>query len=520
MFHFARRSGAGNRCLISAIFAILLCLASTPAFARMNCSDVLHVQIPDVRIEAAEEIQPNPIWKIPSQDQGVDVEMRVPFCRVTGIIEKEMAFELWLPDAWNHRYLGVGNGGDAGFIRSSDLGDGVRRGFATASSNLGHWRSDAHWALGHPDRLENYEWRAHHLMAINAKKLIALYYGSPAHHAYYAGCSGGGMGGMNEAQRFPADYDGVLSGDSGTSFAGLAARWLLDGVLTRQDPASELKREDWLRIANTAIQQCDTLDGVKDGVLINFAACKSDIASTPGLTPEQVQHARTVLGPLVGKDGRTYFPAMSPGAAFTSMGNIDSPNAATLSFGDWTYQDPHWDPFKFEIARDMSAEEAVVPGIRLWNTDLLPFERLGHKLITYTGGADPIVPAQANVDYYNAVVDRLGKAETDSFFHFFLVSGMGHCSTGPGPTQFGQMGQTNQEETPILDVDHDVLSALVAWVEEGRAPSQIIASRTESGKLISTRPICAYPMLPHFNGNGDVNSAANWSCTYLGEAKK
>ena len=340
MFTFTRCSVSGNRRFMAAVFPILLLGASTPMFAKISCTDLLQAQIPDVRINAAEEIHPAPVWKFSDDAIGGlgAAEVRAPFCRVSGVIEKEIAFELWLPDGWNQRYLGLGNGGDAGFINYSTLAYGVSRGFASASSNLGHWRSDPHWALGHPDRLENYEWRAHHLMAVNSKKLIALYYGSPAHYAYYEGCSGGGMGGINEVQRFPADYDGVIAGASGTSMAGISARWVLDNILTHQDPASELKLDDWKRIAETAIQQCDALDGVKDGVIINPAACKFDIASTPGLTPAQVRHAKAILGPLVGKDGRTYFPALSPGAMYTSYPE-PGPFTPALSFGDWTYQD-------------------------------------------------------------------------------------------------------------------------------------------------------------------------------------
>ena len=181
MFPFTRCSGSGNRHFVVAFFAILLLGASTPVFAKITCEGLLHAQIPDVRIDTAEEIHPAPVWKF-SRDalggQGA-AEVRVPFCRVSGVIEREIAFELWLPDDWNQRYLGYGNGGDAGFINYSRMAYGVSRGFASASSNLGHWRSDPHWALGHPDRLENFEWRAHHLMAVNSKKLITLYYGSP-----------------------------------------------------------------------------------------------------------------------------------------------------------------------------------------------------------------------------------------------------------------------------------------------------------------------------------------------------
>jgi feruloyl esterase len=494
---------------ISSILTSLLLVCAGRAYAVTSCAEMLHAQVEDVRITAADEIKPSPAWESP-KTFGKTAMVNAPFCRVQGIIEKEIGFELWLPVNWNQRYLGSGNGGDAGFINYMTLARGVNEGFASASSNLGHVSTDPHWALGHPDRLVNFEWQAHHLMAVSSKKLIEIFYGSAPKYSYYSGCSGGGLGGMNEVQRYPADYNGVLAGASGYSMVGISARWLTDRLLTEKDPLSELKAEDWKKISEAAVKQCDSLDHVKDGVISDPGKCKFDIASTPGLTPKQIEHAKQVLGPLVGKDGREYFPALPPGASFHSFPEQARGSIPAKSFGEWTYQRSDWDPTTFDIAHDISMEEATLPGLRVFNTDLLPFDRVGGKLITYVGTVDPIVPMQANIEYYNGVVARFGKKETDSFFRLFLVQGMDHCSNGPGPDDFGQAYQL--ESPNRLDSHDNVLSALVDWVEKGVAPDIIVASKLKDGKVVSSRPICPYPQVSTWKGTGDWNDAGNWEC--------
>ena len=431
-----------------------------------------------------------------------------PFCRLSGLIEREIRFELWLPPPadWNGRYLGAGNGGDAGFINYPILARGVTRGFAAASTDTGHSLEDLHWALGHLDRLENYGFRAHHWLAVVAKELIAQYYGTSARRAYFLGCSGGGAQGMNEAQRYPSDYDGIVAGASGYSMAPLSARFLLSALLAQSDPSGVLRDEDWKQITKAAVEHCDALDGLRDGIIQDPRRCEFDPAHTPGLAPSQAHQASLLLGPLRAQDGRQLYPGFAPGAAFTAPER--AVGIATRFFGEWVYQDAHWDPHRFDLARDSAAAEDQIAGLRFANPDLAPLAQRGGKLISYIGWSDPIVPARANIEYYERVQRYLGAGLTSEFFRMFLVPGMGHCTGGNAPASFGQ---AFEPDPPTEDARHDVLTAMIQWVEQGRAPEQLIAAQLDHGHVTRTRPICAYPQVASYRG-GDPNDAGSFRC--------
>jgi len=483
--------------------------AVPPLAPEAICERMLKTEIPDVRIEAATSVAPSPEWSSPSADSIGSGTVRVPFCRLEGVIEKEIRFELWLPptQTWNGRYLGSGNGGDAGFINYPILARGVTRGFASASTDTGHQLSDPHWALGHPDRLENYGFRAHHLLAVDAKKLIAVYYGQAAQRSYFLGCSGGGMQGMNEAQRYPADYDGVVAGASGFSMAPLSARFLMSALLARSDPDGVLSPDDWKLVTKAAVDQCDGIDGVKDGVIQDPRKCAFDPAKVPGLSAAKARQAAKILGPLLASDGHQLYPGLPPGAAFVAQDR--QVGIATRFFGEWVYQDPHWDPMTFDLTRDYAAAEDQIAGLRFSNPDLEPFERHGSKLITYVGWSDPIVPAMANIKYHDSVTSYLGEERTNSFFRLFMVPGMGHCAGGDGATEFGQ---AFRPDPPIEDAAHDVLTAVMEWVEHQRAPDKIIASSVKDSVVSMTRPLCAYPKFAHYSGHGDINNSNSFTC--------
>lgn len=284
--------------------------AAAPAPAA-TCQQMTAAAVPDVRITSAAPIDPAPTWVAPNTAGLGAATVRVPFCRIVGVIEKEIGFELWLPPpaAWNGRYLGAGNGGDAGFINYIIVARGVNRGFAAASTDTGHDMADPHWALGHPDRLENYGFRAQHLLAVNAKKLIDLYYGRQPDHAYFLGCSGGGAQGMNEVQRYPADYDGIIAGASGTSMVPLSARFLMSALLAESDPAGVLTADDWRRVSQAAVDLCDAQDGVTDGVIQDPRTCRFDPAQTPGLSAEKIRQAEFCWGRSSPRTGAGSIPA-------------------------------------------------------------------------------------------------------------------------------------------------------------------------------------------------------------------
>jgi feruloyl esterase len=491
------------------IVAALGVAAVTEAATPLVCSQLTTLRIPDVRIVRTTEIKPDPEWlaPLPTDNDRFRAPVRSPFCRVEGVIEDEIGFELWLPEAqaWNGRMLGAGNGGFAGFFRYETLARGVNRGFASVSTDTGHKITEVNWPIGHPRRLENLGHRGQHLTAVNAKKIIAAHYGRPPHHSYFTGCSGGGMQAMNEVQRYPADYDGVIAGAHGTSIVGISARWLASALIAQRQPEVSLSRDEWQRIAAATIEACDADDGVRDGVLNQPRRCRFDIAKTRGLSAEKVQIAKQLLGPILAPDGVVLYPAFHPGVAFSP---IDSPGRAGEVFALWGYEDPHWDFTQFDAVRDIPLVEAKVPGASFTNPNLEAFRRRGGKLISYHGWTDQIVPVQSTIDYYESVERFMGPEKTRDFYRLYLAPGVDHCRGGAGTDNFG----ATFEEIPNPDPQHDMLLAIVEWVENGRAPERLIASKLEDGKVTMTRPLCPYPQVVKYKGRGDPNDAANFVC--------
>lgn len=502
-----------KRFVSRSVGATALLALSAAAFAdggaTLPCTQLTTLRIPDVRIMRTSTIVPDPEWlaPLPTQSDRFRAPVHAPFCRVEGTIEDEIGFELWLPEAqaWNGRMLGAGNGGFAGFFRYETLARGINRGFASVSTDTGHKITEVNWPIGHPRRLENLGHRGQHLTAVNAKKIIAAYYGRAPHHSYFTGCSGGGMQAMNEVQRYPADYDGIIAGAHGTSIVGISARWLASALIAQHQPEVSLTRAEWKRVADAAIEACDADDGVRDGVLNQPRRCRFDVAKTPGLTPEKAQVAQQLLGPILAPDGAVLYPGFDPGVAFSP---IDSPGRAGEVFAQWGYGDPQWDFTQFDAARDIPLVEAAVPGSSFTNPNLDAFRRRGGKLISYHGWTDQIVPVQSTIDYYESVERYMGPDKTREFYRMYLAPGVDHCRGGAGADNFG----ATYEEVPNPDAEHDMLMAIVEWVENGRAPERLIASKLKDGEVIMTRPLCPYPQVVKYTGRGDANDAENFIC--------
>jgi feruloyl esterase len=474
-------------------------LAAAPARAQAParaCAELTALRIPDVRVVSAELVVPAPRWTAPPIHAGgpQTVTVGVAFCRVTGTIEDEIAFEQWLPlpAAWNGRLLATGNGGFAGFIRYDGLALGVTRGFASVSTDTGHRETETNWSLGHPRRLENYGHRAQHLLAVNAKRILAAFYGRAPDRSYFLGCSGGGMQAMNEVQRYPADYDGVVASAAGQSIVGISARWLQSALYAQRDPANSPTPADWSRIAADAVRRCDAADGLADGILSRPDRCRARIADTPGLSPGKLAVAQALAGPVTGRGGAVLFPGFPPGVAYLPL---TEPGRAGEAFAQWLYGDAGWDPAGFDAGRDVPLLEASVPGLSFTNPDLSAFAARGGKLITAHGWADPIVPAQSTIDYRLRVGRFLGEAATDGFFRTFLAPGVLHCGGGDGPDR---MTLDPGTPAPVADADHDLLAAIVRWVEEGRAPDRIVASKLDGDRVVMARPVCAWPRVARY----------------------
>jgi feruloyl esterase len=499
-----------KRLLAGVTFALAFAAVSAHA-AAPECAELVSFKTSAARIVAATSIVPAPVWQTPpaatAGDRLLDVKTR--FCRVEGVIEKEIAFELWLPEkpAWNGRFMGTGNGGDAGFINYQDLMHGVGRGFATASTDSGHKRSEARWAQGRPDRVENYGHRAQHLLAVHAKQIVDRYYGMAPTRSYFVGCSGGGAMGLQQAQYHPEDYDGILSGAAGIGMLPLATRILTSALFVQKNPQYALSAEQYLKVADTVVAACDANDGVTDGVVDEPYACKFDPATVSGLSSEQIKMVRMAYSPLRDEKGAQIDPGFAPGSPFRP--NARQIDTAKLLFGDWAYQDPNWDVDTLVLSRELPAAEKKLPFLRFSNPDLTGLRQRGAKLITYQGWVDNIVPAGLTVQFNRSVVSKLGEAETAKFFRLFMAPGMDHCRGGPGPESFGQ---AFRGPAPVADADHDLLLALMRWVEQGKAPDRIIASREKNGVVDRTRPLCPYPQRAVYRGSGSTDDAASFEC--------
>lgn len=500
--------------------ALHILLGSAQAAAGQHaCERMRALPLENAAILTAEHIDPaGTPWQIDGDTlTGRPVRVSQAFCRIQGRIEREIQFELWLPAEaqWNGKHLGVGNGGYSGFINYSGLAHGLQRGYAASSTDTGHTGgpADASWMLGHPERIENYGHRAHHLTAQLSRRLIAAYYGRPARYAYFMGCSNGGQQGLTAAQRYPEDYDGIISGAPGTNFPDMATYVMLNGL--RNAGAASLTQPQMQWAVERMVEACDAQDGLADGLIEHPPSCKFDFESLACgageqgecLTAAQVRVLRDLYAPMTDAEGREIYPppaigALLPVSDLARRGKLGADLYRYAVFGDL-----QWDPTNFVLERDLPRARERLRVLISDEEDLSSFAERGGKLIIYHGWDDSGPSPYNTIDYHSRVRARLGARETDAFFRLFMVPGMYHCAGGPGPNSFGNVG-----DPPVLDAQHDVLLALENWVERGVAPERIIASRVTEGRIERTRPLCPYPQRARYRGAGDIDRAASFEC--------
>lgn len=502
----------------AALCSALLAMA-TPGLAK-PCEALLRLQIADVRVTAATAIAEGSGFKPPMANARAPAR---DFCRIEGVIDTEIGFELWLParGQWNGKMLTGGVGGQAGNFNYRELVRGVRRGYASASTDTGHKSADRHWLLGDPARAQNYAHRANHLLAVKGKLIIAAYYEQAPQHAYFVGCSGGGRQALTEAQRYPGDYDGIIAGAPGTKTPEMSARRMWE-MQQHSRHGQTMTTAHWQLIARAGTAACDRRDGVDDGLVDDPRACPFDIASlrcTGGasatcLTEPQIELAQRVYAPLHDEDGKRIDDGLLPGVLvrpepLPEPFTPGAPYLAVALFGDGVHRDPHWDPRNFRIARDLPAIDRVMD-LHADHPELTAFRVRGGKLIVYQGWADPLVTAQPTIDYFEDVERTMGGREaTSRFARLYMVPGMDHCIGGIGPDRFGGAG----DDAPLVDAQHDLLSALEQWVEQGIAPQHIVASQVVAGKVTRTRPLCPYPLRARFrSGSGSADDAGSFEC--------
>ena len=448
--------------------------------------------------------------------------------------DSEIKIEVWMPAAgWNGKFHGQGNGGFAGEISYRGLGLAVLQGYASASTDTGHAApgTDARWALGHPEKIIDFGYRAIHEMTVVAKSAAKAFYGEAPRHTYFASCSNGGRQALAEAQRFPGDYDGILAGAPANYWTHLLASALWDAQATTLDPASYIPASKLPAITHAVNAACDAQDGVTDGVLNDPRQCHfepktllcKEKDSDSCLTQPQVTALEKLYAGPTDSQGRAVFPGLMRGgedapAGWTPWITGTTPGKSLVFafgggyFSDMVYAKADWDYKTANFDDAVAASDKKFASVLNSNDpNMKAFASRGGKLIIYHGWNDAAISARNSVNYYENVRRTMGAAETDSFLRLFMVPGMQHCGGGPGPDVFGQGGVT-----PVDDPQHNMYLALEQWVEKGAAPSTVIASKLASpapgSAVTETRPLCAYPQVAKYKGSGDTNDAASFAC--------
>jgi hypothetical protein len=448
-------------------------------------------------------------------------------CLVTGQVPPEIRFEVSLPASWNGRFYMFGNGGYAGEplnlpMRVNSRQAALKRGFAVAQTNTGH--DAANEPLGsfavNRQKMLDYAWRAVHLTAETAKRVIRTYYGQGASRSYFDGCSTGGRQGLMSAQRFPEDFDGILVGAPVLDFTGTT---MMGAWNARALAAAPIAPEKMKLVAERLYARCDAADGLADGLIEDPRRCQFDpskdllicAGETDGkdcLTTAQVRALQAIYGGVQSQGKRIFWgqplgaeiDMPGPGGQQTGwIGWIIMPGRQSIAamFAETFYRylafpkpDPNYDLKSFDFESDPAKLQPISRIIDAKDPDLSRFKARGGKIVMYFGWADPALNPMMGINYYEQVSARFGPSTTD-FFRLFMVPGMAHCRGGVGTDEF------------------DAFTTLVEWVEKGVAPKQIMASQTQAGKVVRTRPLCPYPQVARYKGAGNVNDAQNFVCT-------
>ena len=432
------------------------------------------------------------------------------FCRVALTIkpslDSDIKSEIWLPlSGWNGKFQEVGNGGWNGDIQYAALAEALRRGYATASTDTGHVGGSASFALGHPEKVIDFGYRAIHETAVQSKTVIAALYGAAQRLSYFTGCSGGGRQAFAEAQRFPEDFEGIIAGAPGYDRTGESFQLVATAQAMLRDPAGKIPREKFSVLQQAALDACDARDGLKDGIINDPTRCKFDPAvkqckgaDGPNcLTPTQVQAAKRFYAPLNDpKTGDEIFPGFEPGSELGWAGLIGGPLVMGSDLFKYVvFKDPDWDFRTLDVSRHLALARKIDNGvISPRSPNLKPFTGRGGKLLIYHGWADQNVAPLSSVEYYEKLVTALGKNQVNDSVRLYMVPGMGHCGGGEVPNVF------------------DTLTTMVQWREHGVAPKEIIASQIMKGTVSRTRPLCPYPQAAQYKKTGSSDQAENFVC--------
>ena len=451
-------------------------------------------------------------------------------CRVSGVLKPEIGFEVNLPVRWNRRFYMIGNGGHAGEApddagRAAQRASALQHGFVMASTNTGHdarKEPQATFVLSNPQKAIDYAYRAVHVTATMAKDIAERYYSKEVARSYWNSCSNGGRQGLLEAQRYPEDFDGIVANAPWVDQTGFTIGAMWNQRALTDAPVSA---EKLALVASRVMAVCDGADGLVDGLIDDPRHCQFDPARdvpqcsagadrADCLTASQADALKKVYGGVV-SGGKPYFPgfmygseAVSPGPAGAMVSgwtNLITPGAggnkpadfslaeSTMKYLVFTPPQPDYDYRTFDFDRDTRVLDAWGKLANANALDLSKFRKRGGKLLMTYGWADSILMPLMGVNYYERATAVNGP-RTPEFFRLFMIPGMAHCGGGIGPDR------------------HDPVSAVIDWVEKGKAPESMTASKVVNGQVVRTRPLCPYPQVARYKGEGSIDEAASFRC--------
>lgn len=494
-----------------------------------ECKRLAQLSLPHISIVSAEDRH--------SFDSSDGHQIILPdFCQVIAsaspVPDSQIRIEVWIPISnWNGQLEGLGNGGYSSAINYPGMALALRRGSAVAATDTGHSGDDLKFADGHPEKIADWGYRSIHEMTAFAKMVVRAFEGRFPDHSYFNGCSTGGGQALSEAQRFPADYDGILAGDPGNDRVNLNAGFLWAYAADHRTPGQQLSTAKGELLHTAAIRACDGKDGVEDGVIDDPRTCHFDPASLTCnakerescLSPAEVETAQAIYaGPSY--QGKSLYPGYEPGSESlpglpingwgTYLAGLDAPKR--LDFWKyWAFGDPSWDWQTFDFNRDLEFANTKLAMVNAVDPDLHEFLARGGKLLLYHGWADPVVPPRSTIQYVDRVYALAVNQNASEGVRLFLVPGMGHCAGGYGPLPEDLRPATSSGQSSTAstdDPDRSLFQALVRWREQGKAPDKVLAEQDlPSGKL-RTRPICVYPKIAKWNRRGSSDDAANFVC--------
>ena len=433
--------------------------------------------------------------------------------------------EVWLPAAWNGRFEGVGGGGYSCGISWSALAGGIQSGYATASTDCGVPAADeltGQWGLTSNNTLnwpliDDFAYAGIHDMSVAGKAVTAGFYSHAPSYSYFDGCSTGGREGLMEAQRYPGDYNGIVSGAPAINWTQFIPSELWPELVMKQshDYLPTCKENAF---TEAVVKACGHADGTTSPFIADPADCHWNPARLVGLvtpcgtiTATDARVMEQIWAGPTSTDGQKLWYGLEPGASLTGLaGTVTTDGVTSASpfpitvawLQDYLKQDPSWNwqtltysQFDQLFAQSVSEFSAT---IATNDPNLSQFRKDGGKILIWHGLADQLIFPQGTINYYQRVQQAMGGARpTDSFARLFLAPGAQHCASAAGPAPANP------------------LAAVVSWVEQGKAPASILATVTDpaTGVVTLSRPLCAYPATARYTGHGSTNDARNFRCT-------